>query len=94
MDHQVSVTYVVADTILEDGKDPELGICVAVTYREPGKGRKARSGISAMLFDRGTLVELITEIAYRGAQADRELPSELTGAIEAGVEKARKEAVR
>jgi hypothetical protein len=89
MDRRVDITYVWTDTIFDDGEEPRLGIVVATEYRASRSSKE-----HVMVFDRGTLVELITEIAYRGAAADRELPSELAGAVAAGVEKHRREASR
>jgi hypothetical protein len=82
--------HVTPETVA-DGDDFELGIRVIFDGHYNGT---AREGMIPIVATRSVLVELLTEIARCGAHADRELPSELAGAIEAGVEKARKEAVR
>lgn len=81
----------VSPEVMLDGNDD--GHVLAFRVICEGRFNKTRRKHTIpVVFDRGTLTAVLTDIAYRGALADRELASELHAAIDAGLERHRREA--
>lgn len=70
------------------GDGPELGLVLRLEGRL-NKTRRKRSTL--VVLDREMLVEMLTKLAHAGGGAYREFPFELMGAIEAGLERLRRD---